>query len=133
MKPKGLNKFTVCDDVAQVETTKGDIFYISLEAMEYIKSYTWSLHTRGYPVAHIKGKRVFLHNFLMSPPKGFVVDHIDGNPKNNTYNNLRLVTPEDNMLNKKTYKNSKIFRGLRTVKIGKSIWSVFKFTTKRNF
>jgi len=37
----------------------------------------------------------------------FVVDHLDGNPFNNTKNNLFLKSPEDNMRNRHKHRNNK--------------------------
>lgn len=39
-------------------------------------------------------------------PKG-CIDHIDGNPKNNSWANLRECTHAENMQNKRRYKNNK--------------------------
>jgi len=44
-------------------------------------------------------KRQLLHRFITGAPKGFVVDHIDGNTLNNTKENLRVCTPADNARN----------------------------------
>ena len=42
-----------------------------------------------------------LHHLLVGDvPDGYEVDHIDGNPTNNTRCNLRLVTHKQNMLNR---------------------------------
>ena len=70
-----------------------------------------SIHTDSYGSKYVQlkvyGKRVFLHNALMQPPIGYVVDHINGDSLDCRKQNLRIVKPSDNMLNKKTYKNSK--------------------------
>lgn len=40
-------------------------------------------------------------------PKGYYVDHIDGDIHNNSLSNLRLVTPAQNMYNTKTPRHNK--------------------------
>lgn len=42
-----------------------------------------------------------LHGFLMQPPKGSHVDHINGNKLDNRRVNLRVVTPQRNQVNRK--------------------------------
>lgn len=114
-KSLGLNTFEFINDTTvKVYTTNGDFFYVSPESVEKIREHTWSFHKsdRRYPVTKIKGKRVFLHNFLCPHSEGYVPDHIDGDPINNRMANLRVVSVEDNMLNRKQYKNSKYFRGV---------------------
>lgn len=60
-----------------------------------------------YVQLKIYGKRVFLHNALMQPKCGNVIDHINGITLDYRRSNLREVTKHANNLNKKTYKNSK--------------------------
>ena len=115
MHSLGLNTFEYVDEnTVKVYTTQGEVFYVSPESVEKIKEYTWSFHKkdRKYSVAKIKGKRVFLHNFLCPHPKGYITDHIDGDTVNNRMTNFRVITKGDNMLNKKQYHNSKYFRGV---------------------
>lgn len=113
MHSLGLNIFEYVDEfTVRVHTTRGSFFYVSPESVDLIKDYTWSLHTRNYPIAKIRGNRVFLHNLLCPHEEGYVTDHIDGDPTNNRLSNLRVVSSADNMLNKKQYSNSKYFRGV---------------------
>lgn len=44
-------------------------------------------------------KKIGLHRFIMNPPDGMVVDHIDGNTLNNLRTNLRICTHSQNLKN----------------------------------
>lgn len=59
----------------------------------------------GYWIVDIRGKKKRVHRLiwemLVGPiPDGFVVDHIDGDPKNNTIKNLRVVSCAHNNRNR---------------------------------
>lgn len=77
---------------------------------------------RPYVQASVKTadgfKNVLLHRFLLSPPDGMLVDHIDGNPLNNTRANLRLATPAQNAAHR-TRPNRGRFIGAYAVPSGK--------------
>lgn len=53
-----------------------------------------------------KSKSFSLHRVIMNPPPDMVVDHIDGNPLNNTRENLRICTMTENNYNRFPNKNS---------------------------
>ena len=61
----------------------------------YVKS---TLAKNGYYIVHLDGKTYYVHRlladaFLENP------DHIDGNPKNNSLDNLRWATHKENLNN----------------------------------
>ena len=74
-----------------------------------------------YKRKRVNGKSGQLHNYIWESahgkiPDGYVVDHIDGNPRNNELSNLRLATKSENQWNKKACKNNKLgIKGVRWV------------------
>ena len=48
--------------------------------------------------------RLIAETFIGECPVGYQVDHIDGNCKNNTLENVQYLTPKENMLKAKPYK-----------------------------
>lgn len=101
---------TVSDaDGVRFTTKQGYTFVVDEDDVERIAGYNWnalsprsgrSERFQPYIQGVKKGDtkvRVYLHRLLMSAPKGKVVDHIDGNPLNNTKENLRIVTQRENM------------------------------------
>jgi hypothetical protein len=63
-------------------------------------SRTWKSGVRG------AGGYVKLHNVLMSPPAGMVVDHKNGNGLDNRRENLRVCTRAQNGMNRRRGKNN---------------------------
>ncbi|MAO93819.1 MAG: hypothetical protein CMM78_05220 [Rhodospirillaceae bacterium] len=59
-----------------------------------------------------KGRILYMHRELASPPPGYVIDHIDGNPLNNTRANLRVCTKAQNSANRTVCLNHTGFLGI---------------------
>lgn len=65
----------------------------------------------SYWQIHLNRKRHFAHNIVWSLnfgeiPIGMIVDHIDGDGLNNSVENLRLVSSEENAKNKPKHSNN---------------------------
>lgn len=95
-------------DYAVGLTSRGYIFEFSLEDWEEVTKWSWSVDPRGYLAATVNRRHETLHNFLMKPSKGLVVDHINGDKLDNRRTNLRICTPRQNSFNSCVSKNNKL-------------------------
>lgn len=82
----------------------GNYTIVDDEDAEYVNSFgTWYESDRGYAMkkTKINGKNVSLrlHRLIAKPPKGLVVDHINGNKLDNRRENLRCVSQAINSWN----------------------------------
>jgi len=89
-----------------IPLTKGKMAIVDAEDYERIKIYKWSYHggKHGYAArgTHIEGKIRIVklhHEIIGRPPKGYEVDHINGNRLDNRRSNLRIVTHQQNTFN----------------------------------
>lgn len=73
-----------------------------------VDKYTWFIND-GYPIAHIKGSNIkkMLHRLIMGDPYKLQVDHIDMDKTNNTRENLRICTQQNNIRNRQKQANNK--------------------------
>jgi hypothetical protein len=63
--------------------------------------------TARYKMKWHEGKLKYLHRYLWEQehgpiPEGMTIDHIDGDKKNNSMSNLRMVSQSDNLKNMRT-------------------------------
>lgn len=99
------NDYTVKDDYIIFYDSKGNEFIVDKEDFEKVKNhpYTWYVRNHEkekYVISKVKGKELKLHNFIMNPKEGFIVDHINGKPYDNRRSNLRITTVNLNAKNK---------------------------------
>lgn len=82
---------------------------------------TWSYDpSTGYVAKHIQNKKtgnrqkLYLHRFIknLNFGDGLIVDHYDGDPLNNTQDNLRIVTAAENSQNRRAVEGRSIYRGV---------------------
>jgi hypothetical protein len=101
------NIFYRRDDYMIGITPKSEEFIFDIQDFAEVSKYNWWI-SNGYVVSKVKNKTLKLHNLIMNPPEGLVVDHKNGNPLDNKQLNLRICTQHENTLNSKNRSNSSI-------------------------
>lgn len=66
--------------------------------------YCGSIYARMSKQKNLVRKFIPMHRFLMQPPEGMVVDHINHDTLDNRRSNLRVVTPLQNHRNRRPVK-----------------------------
>ena len=94
----------------------GHQFMIDNDDFDRIKERHWT-YSEGYWVTYIRiGDRKMLlgmHNFIMPPKDGCIIDHVDRNRSNNRKHNLRQATVSQNNMNSTLRKNNSGITGVK--------------------
>jgi len=92
------------DAVVEIPLPNGKVARVSAQDWRRVSRLSWSDKGGGYVRALNKksaggdGQFVTLHRYVLSAPRGYVVDHIDGDPLNNTRENLQITTQSRNLM-----------------------------------
>lgn len=97
----------------------GECFLFDEDDFDKVKKYCWHVSKEGYVKTNLPKsedgdrKLIVLHRYLLDMlDEDFswdrVVDHINGNPRDNRRTNLRIVTQKENSQNTGPYKASKV-------------------------
>ena len=99
-----------------IPLTRGFVTLVDDSDYRHLLGFSWNAHTRdGFTYARTSygNGHIYLHDYLMKPPKGMVVDHINGDKLDNQRHNLRIATTAQNNYNtKKTENRSSQFKGV---------------------
>ncbi len=96
----------------------GEGLYAYVDAADYEWLSQWRWRARGGYAARCekhdgKSKVIFMHREIMKPPKGKIVDHINGNKLDDTRANLRNITQQQNVHNNgKPFGTTSIYKGV---------------------
>lgn len=90
------------------------------EDFERLSAYHW-IWRNGYACTRLFGNYIGMHRLIMEAYRGedVIIDHIDGNHRNNLRSNLRRATRCQNQQNRKTNKNNTLPKGVRLLPSGR--------------
>lgn len=88
--------------------TKGLVALVDDEDYEMVNAKNWCV-SGGYAYNAACGP---MHRFLLSPPQGVMVDHIDGDRLDNRRSNLRLCSNSQNQANRQVFRGASPFKGV---------------------
>ena len=96
----------------RIPLDNGFYAYVDAADYEWLSRYNWRLQN-GYAARREKTKVVYMHRELMKPPRGMTVDHANRNRLDNTRENLRVCTQQENSHNNgKHMGSSSRFKGV---------------------
>lgn len=105
--------------MTEVPLTRGYVAFIDDEDAGLVLQYKWYAHITPKTVyartdQRINGKlcRIYMHRFLLVVKTGYEVDHRDQNGLNNTRDNLRLATSQQNKCNRVFCKGKSKYKGV---------------------
>lgn len=99
-----------------IKLTKGYETIVDDSDFDYLSQWKWYACEHQSRIVYARrrdgiGFR-YMHSYLIDVPKGMECDHVNGNPLDNRRSNLRIVTHEDNMQNKRVSKYRGILWGV---------------------
>jgi hypothetical protein len=93
-----------------IPLTKGRVAIVDDGDYAWLTQWRWRLNSKGYAIRSftINGKEIVLcmHREIMQAQRGQFVDHIDHNRLNNGRANLRFVTQQQNLMNRRLHRNN---------------------------
>lgn len=118
----------------KIELTQNKYTLVDADVYELIYKFNWCASKQGnkfYALRSENYKNLFLHRYIMNPPKGLMVDHINGDTLDNRRCNLRICTNAENQRNQKLKTlNTSGYKGVCWHKIRKKWMSNIKFNNK---
>lgn len=71
-----------------------------------VEEHKWNLMNQGYVGSGAGAEQILLHRLLTDCPDDMYVDHINRDPMDNRMANMRIVTNQQNNINKGMYKHN---------------------------
>ena len=126
--------------VRLIPLTQGKFAIVEEEDYPELSRHKWCVNRSPrsdgilYAVRGNKGKQAAMHRYIMNPPDGMIVDHIDHNGLNNTKRNLRVCTHRQNMWNvRPKMKWTSKYKGVSYVKARKKYSAILEFKGKKHY
>jgi hypothetical protein len=115
-------------DVRLIPLAEGFYAYVDAADYDWLNQWNWHMAGGGYAARVVNRTTILMHRVIMQPPKGMVVDHIDGNKANNCRFNLRVCTRQENQRNMRKQRGARSrFKGVFYDKRRGKIFAQYSF------
>lgn len=117
---KNPNKLIIVDsNTIGIEIDRKHLALIDKADYPLVEKFRWRLHTHGYPQTSICGKTILMHNLILPRPEGWEVDHKNRDKMDNRQDNgnLRLVTHQENSMNRGNYSRVGKHKGVYAIRV----------------
>jgi len=95
----------------EISLTQGYSAIVDDEDYDSVSSIVW--HTKCLPKPYAFHGNMKMERFILNPPEGLVIDHINGDGLDNRKNNLRVCSQGENTRNRSKQSNaSKRYKGV---------------------
>lgn len=88
--------------------TRGRVAIVDAEDYEMLSQFNWCVNG-GYAYNTACGP---MHRFLLAPPSGAMVDHMNGDKLDNRRSNLRICSNSQNQANRQVFRGVSPFKGV---------------------
>ena len=98
----------------KIPLTQGKYAIVDNADFSLLNQFKWCLlHTYAARTKYKPKKTVLLHRVILNNPVGMEIDHINGDGLDNRRKNLRIVSHQQNLFNRRSNKNSSsVYRGV---------------------
>ena len=94
----------------QIPLTLGAFATVDDADYDWLMQWRWRLNSKGYAIRSYYENRkeivLCMHRVILNAQRGQYVDHIDGDRLNNVRANLRIVTPQQNLMHRRRFANN---------------------------
>lgn len=96
----------ISQDTKLIPLTQGKFAIVDADDYDHLMQWKWFCSAWGCAARNARDETLLMHRVILSADKGFHVDHINGDPLNNSKSNLRLANHAQNQQNSKLRKNT---------------------------
>lgn len=108
-----LDAETYAQTLRFIPLTKGQVAIVDAADYDHLMRWSWYYTRLGYVSRSTQNASIRMHNTIMQPPSGYIVDHRNHNPLDNRRANLRITTQANNNKNsRKRRKGTSQYKGV---------------------